>query len=133
MARPLRHPASTACLIRSETAKSAEGVPWPGEQTNSGLAARDAEDGQGRSPFAFAGLWHPPDGGEPVESRTIITTEVHALIGRFHDRMPVMLDPEHFDLLLQQELPSPLDESDADAVRPYRGQTATCKACCGGG
>ena len=40
-----------------------------------------------KTPFGFAGLWerwHPPEGGEPVESCTIITT-TNEVIGRLHD------------------------------------------------
>ena len=53
-----------------------------------------------KSPFGFAGLWErwqPPEGGEPVESCTIITTEANALVRTFHERMPVILAPENFD------------------------------------
>lgn len=47
-------------------------------------------------PMAFAGLWdlwRPPDDPEahPLRSCTIITTEANELVGRVHDRMPVML------------------------------------------
>jgi putative SOS response-associated peptidase YedK len=46
-----------------------------------------------RAPFAFAGLWEtwaPPNRAE-INSATIITTEPNALVGKFHDRMPVIL------------------------------------------
>lgn len=51
------------------------------------------EDGH---PFAYAGLWarwQPKDGGEPIESCTIVTMPPNALAARVHDRMPLMLDP----------------------------------------
>ena len=46
--------------------------------------------------MAFAGLWdlwRPPDDPEahPLRSCTIITTDANELVGRVHDRMPVML------------------------------------------
>jgi len=44
--------------------------------------------------FAFAGLcttWQPPEGGEPLRSLTIITTEPNDLVRPIHDRMPAML------------------------------------------
>lgn len=50
--------------------------------------------------FAFAGLWDrwvPKDGGNPVESFTIITTEAHPSIAKLHDRMPRVLLPEQFE------------------------------------
>jgi putative SOS response-associated peptidase YedK len=49
-------------------------------------------------PFAFAGLWerwHGPDGD--VESCCILTTEANELVQPIHDRMPVIMDPQHFD------------------------------------
>ena len=46
------------------------------------------------SVFAFAGLcttWQPPEGGEPLRSLTIITTEPNDLVRPVHDRMPAIL------------------------------------------
>ena len=53
-------------------------------------------------PLAFAGLWdlwRPRDEpeAEPVRSCTIITTEADELVGRVHDRMPVVLSRRHWD------------------------------------
>jgi putative SOS response-associated peptidase YedK len=48
--------------------------------------------------FHFAGLWdlwETADGA--MESCTIITTEPNALMAEIHNRMPVILSPEHFD------------------------------------
>ena len=48
-------------------------------------------------PFAFAGLWDewtPPEGGAPLRTCTIVTTEANALLATFHHRMPVILAPE---------------------------------------
>lgn len=53
------------------------------------------------SPFAFAGLWEHwagPDGA--VESCTLLTTEPNDLIRSLHNRMPVILAPEDYDLWL---------------------------------
>ena len=48
--------------------------------------------------FAFAGLWERwvPEGGEPVESFTIITTQANKLVGEVHDRMPVIIAPRDY-------------------------------------
>ena len=59
----------------------------------------------GGKPFAFAGLWEywpgPKDAnGEPIESCTIITTDANKLAAKVHDRMPVILDPDDYDLWL---------------------------------
>ena len=45
------------------------------------------------APFAFAGLWEKweaPD-GSTIHSATIITTEPNELMGKIHNRMPVIL------------------------------------------
>lgn len=53
-------------------------------------------------PFAMAGLWErwqPPDAGpdQTLESFTIITTAANEVLAPFHDRMPVILDPEFYE------------------------------------
>lgn len=48
-------------------------------------------------PLCFAGLWEhwtDPEGGEQVESTTILVTSANARVGQVHDRMPVILEPE---------------------------------------
>jgi putative SOS response-associated peptidase YedK len=55
--------------------------------------------------FAFAGLWEywpgPKDGKpQPIESCTIITTDANKLAANVHDRMPVILHPDDYDLWL---------------------------------
>ncbi|MGH8740703.1 MAG: SOS response-associated peptidase [Burkholderiales bacterium] len=39
--------------------------------------------------FAFAGLWEQ-------ETFTVITTEANVVVGAIHDRMPVIIAPEHY-------------------------------------
>ncbi len=48
-------------------------------------------------PFGFAGLWErwAGEGGEPVESCTILTTSANGTVAPIHDRMPVILEREH--------------------------------------
>jgi putative SOS response-associated peptidase YedK len=53
-------------------------------------------------PFGFAGLWEhwqSPEGDE-IESCTILTTEANELMRPIHDRMPVILPPQTYDLWL---------------------------------
>lgn len=57
-------------------------------------------------PMAFAGLWerwYDEKEGRDIESCSIITTNANELVGRLHDRMPVLLEPESFDLWLGSE------------------------------
>ncbi len=54
------------------------------------------------APFAFAGLWERwtgPDGAA-IESCAIVTTEANARLAPIHDRMPVIVPPEAYDLWL---------------------------------
>jgi putative SOS response-associated peptidase YedK len=53
-------------------------------------------------PFAIAGLWEHWEGqeGGPVDSCTLLTTSANDLIGAFHHRMPVILNPMNYDLWL---------------------------------
>ncbi len=55
------------------------------------------------APLALAGLWEHwqnQDGTQIIESCTILTTVANDLVARLHDRMPVILNPEDFDLWL---------------------------------
>ena len=61
------------------------------------------------SPFAFAGLWDGwtgPD-GDTLESCTILTTDANDLTRPIHDRMPVILKPEYYDLWLDPAVKDP--------------------------
>ena len=61
------------------------------------------------SPFAFAGLWEkwlaPED--EVIESCTILTIDANDLTQPIHDRMPVILKPEDYDLWLDPQVKAP--------------------------
>ena len=54
------------------------------------------------SPFAFAGLWDRwlDKDNKPLETCTILATKPNSLVADVHDRMPVMLRPEDYDLWL---------------------------------
>lgn len=57
------------------------------------------------NPLAFAGLWEDwqGTGGQEIESTTIITTSANELLKPLHERMPVILTPEHFALWLDPQ------------------------------
>lgn len=55
---------------------------------------------QDREPMAIAGLWDvwtDPASGEVVESCAIITVAANEQVQAIHDRMPAILEAEHFD------------------------------------
>ncbi|MGH8646969.1 MAG: SOS response-associated peptidase [Gammaproteobacteria bacterium] len=61
-----------------------------------------------RQPFAFAGLWEHWEGGwEIIDSCTIIVTQANKQVGAIHDRMPVILDPEDYELWLDPATKDP--------------------------
>lgn len=76
-----------------------------------------------RGVFAFAGLWeHWRQEAYSLHTCTIITTAANALIAPIHERMPVVVAPEHYRAWLghgqpQAALDALLAESD------YRGMT----------
>src|SRR5215207_8744699 len=82
-------------------------------------------------PFAAAGLWERWEGeGGPLETCTLLTTEANGLLAPYHDRMPVILRPEDYDLWLDTGVrsaellrpllrPYPHEEMSADAVSPW--------------
>lgn len=57
-------------------------------------------------PLAFAGLWEHWSGpeGEEITSCTIVTTAANGVMAPIHDRMPVILRREDFDLWLDPEV-----------------------------
>jgi putative SOS response-associated peptidase YedK len=57
-------------------------------------------------PFGFAGLWDRWKGedGEVIESCTILTTEANEVLRIVHDRMPVILHPETYELWLDDDV-----------------------------
>lgn len=57
-------------------------------------------------PFGFAGLWERWEGGGPgkaINSCTILTTEANEVLRPVHDRMPVILHPEDYELWLDAD------------------------------
>ena len=64
--------------------------------------------------FGFAGLWEEwldKESGEVLETCTIITTEANAVLEPVHDRMPVILKADDYDLWLDEK------EKDTDRLQ----------------
>lgn len=59
----------------------------------------------GGGPLAFAGLWETWTGpnGEEMETAAIVTTAANRDLSALHDRMPVVVEPDAFDLWLDCE------------------------------
>jgi putative SOS response-associated peptidase YedK len=57
-------------------------------------------------PIAFAGLWETWAGpnGEEVETAAIVTTRANRTLAPMHDRMPVVVPPDAFDLWLNPDV-----------------------------
>jgi putative SOS response-associated peptidase YedK len=68
-------------------------------------------------PFAFAGLWEhwEGEGGNVVESCTLLTTKPNDLIRPLHNRMPVILHPRDYGLWLDVEI------QDKEQLQPLLG------------
>jgi putative SOS response-associated peptidase YedK len=58
------------------------------------------------SPLGFAGLWERWEGTgrEAINSCTILTTEANEVLRPVHDRMPVILHPEDYELWLDSDV-----------------------------
>jgi len=88
-------------------------------------------EGEGRKPFAFAGLWDrwQMPGGIALETFTILTTTPNSLLSDVRDRMPVILPPENYDLWLNPQLRNVeriqplLKPYDANQMRRYAVST----------
>jgi putative SOS response-associated peptidase YedK len=76
-------------------------------------------------PFAFAGLWESwnSPGGERIQSCAIAVTQANKTLRPIHDRMPAILDADHFDVWLDTK--APLAQAKA-LLRPYPGAMTIC-------
>lgn len=75
---------------------------------------------KGNTPFAFAGLWEHwlgADGSE-LETMAILTTAANGDMAAIHDRMPVILNDDDFDLWL--DCRSGTAEPAARLLRPLK-------------
>ena len=75
--------------------------------------------------FAFAGIWDRwQGGGIAIETCSILTTTPNAVTSPVHDRMPVILHPDIYDLWLD---PGMTDVATAsDLLKPYDGRLMRC-------
>lgn len=82
-------------------------------------------------PLALAGLWsswRDPETATRLYTCSILTTDPNELVGRIHNRMPVILDPADWDAWLAEGTPAdqlrsflhpaPVEPLDAYAVSP---------------
>ncbi len=75
--------------------------------------------------FAIAGLWEQwasPDGSE-IESCTLLTTEPNERLRAVHNRMPVILSPDDYDLWLDPGAQHPGEVQ--PLLRPYLAEEMT--------
>lgn len=70
--------------------------------------------------FAFAGLWErwKDPSGEWIRSFSILTTTPNAVTSVVHDRMPVILNRDNYDLWLDPAMTTV--EEVSDMLKPYR-------------
>jgi putative SOS response-associated peptidase YedK len=76
--------------------------------------------------FAFAGIWDrwKDAGGKWLETCSILTTTPNAVTSAVHDRMPVILDPDAYDLWLD---PGMRDVgATTDLLKPYDARPMRC-------
>jgi putative SOS response-associated peptidase YedK len=68
-------------------------------------------------PFAFAGLWDVWQGdGQKLLTCCLITTTTNKLVGEVHNRMPVIVAPEHYGAWLA---PKSLEADLETLMKPY--------------
>jgi putative SOS response-associated peptidase YedK len=95
-----------------------------------------ARTGKGKQPycfevnegrlFAFAGIWErwKDASGNMVETCSILTTTPNAVTAAVHDRMPVILDPDAYDLWLDPGMRDVVAAS--DLLKPYDARLMRC-------
>jgi len=76
--------------------------------------------------FAFAGIWDrwTDPSRNSIETCSILTTSPNAVTSAVHDRMPVILDPDSYDIWLD---PGMRDLTTAsELLKPYDAQLMRC-------
>jgi len=83
------------------------------------------EVGEGEM-FAFAGLWErwKDPSGNWIKTCSILTTTPNAVTAPVHDRMPVILDPDNYELWLDPGMTNVAAAS--DLLQPYDARLMRC-------
>jgi len=76
--------------------------------------------------FAFAGLWDrwKDASGSSVETCSILTTTPNAATSPIHDRMPVILNPNAYDLWLDPGMTDVVAAS--ELLKPFDARLMRC-------
>jgi putative SOS response-associated peptidase YedK len=76
--------------------------------------------------FAFAGIWDrwKEQNGKVLETCSILTTTPNAVTTTVHDRMPVILDPDSYDLWLDPGMKNVTAAS--EMLKPYDARQMRC-------
>ncbi len=76
--------------------------------------------------FAFAGLWEgwKDPNGNWIRTCSILTTAPNAVTATVHDRMPVIIDPDSYDLWLDPGMQNVAAVS--ELLKPYDARTMRC-------
>jgi len=76
--------------------------------------------------FAFAGLWDgwKDPSGKWIKTCSILTTTPNAVTSAVHDRMPVIVDPDSYDLWLDPGMAKV--EAVSDLLKPYDARQMRC-------
>ena len=76
--------------------------------------------------FAFAGIWdHWRDpSGKALETCSILTTTPNAVTAAIHNRMPVIVNPEAYDLWLDPGMSD--TRAVSDMLKPYDPRQVRC-------
>ncbi|MDG2380689.1 MAG: SOS response-associated peptidase [Pirellulaceae bacterium] len=78
-----------------------------------------------QTPFAMAGLWESWHTGkeDAVESFTIITTQANDAMASIHDRMPVIVAPDNYEMWIDPEFKG---QASLEAIlQPYEPEDLT--------
>jgi putative SOS response-associated peptidase YedK len=76
--------------------------------------------------FAFSGIWDrwKDPTGKSLETCTILTTTPNPVTAAVHDRMPVILDPDKYDLWLDPGLTN--IETISEMLKPFDARRMRC-------
>jgi putative SOS response-associated peptidase YedK len=75
--------------------------------------------------FAFARLWINGDpSGQWIRSCALLTTTPNAVTSSVHDRMPVILDPDSYDLWLDPGMTNV--EAVSEMLKPFDARLMRC-------